>query len=188
MIGSIQRNVSNNDTAPKVNIVLHTATLVSHIYCWYINDLVCIHWLVESCRLPTTLCVFVCFSTVWVVKMLNGFIPLSPPASHTTPQNCHVTNNNSCQLVMYTLLKASYNCCKTIISSTICRWCHHAGQVQHFHKLKFLAGKITASATCIESIFRKLVAMSRMQQPIASCKYILYVAQRQDWLARDLSL
>ena len=43
MIGSIQRNVSNKDMAPKVNIVLHTATLVSHIYWWYINDLVCIH-------------------------------------------------------------------------------------------------------------------------------------------------
>ena len=75
MIGSIQRKLSNKDMAPKVNIVLHTATLVSHIYCWYIHDIVCIHKLVDSCRLPTTLCVFVCFATVWVVKMLNITIP-----------------------------------------------------------------------------------------------------------------
>ena len=60
MIGSIQiqKKFGNKDMAPKLNIVLHTATLVSLIHCWY--------------NLYTTLCVFVCF---WVVKMLYVSIP-----------------------------------------------------------------------------------------------------------------
>ena len=63
MIGSIQiqRKFGNKDMAPKVNIVLHTATPVSLIHCWY--------------NLYTTLCAFVCFSTVWVLKMLYVSIP-----------------------------------------------------------------------------------------------------------------
>ena len=71
MIGSIQiqKKFSNKDMAPKLNIVLHTATPVSLIYCWYI--------------LYTTLCAFVCF---WVLKMHYVSIPWSPPwpAPHTT--------------------------------------------------------------------------------------------------------
>ena len=83
MFGSIQRTLDNKDMPPKVNIVLHTATLVSHIYWWYIHDIVCIHRLdtveahrlIDSRWLPKHLTYWVYISTTFIGNSQLTWLP-----------------------------------------------------------------------------------------------------------------